>query len=90
MGGIGFCDGPRAAALLRRWKPLVAEPQNAMKEDRVARGIGALAETIERLGRLRFEYESPGIGRLNATVDIEPLGSLPAQPDSGRPRPEAR
>ncbi len=73
-GGIGFCDGPRAASVLRRWRPLAGEDAN----DRVGRGIEALAATIEQLGRLRFTYESPAPGRLVARIDLEPLGTLGA------------
>jgi hypothetical protein len=79
-GGIGFCDGPRAASVLRRWRPLAGEDPN----DRVGRGIDALAATIEQLGRLRFAYESPAPGRLTARIDLEPLGTLrSSQPASG-------
>jgi hypothetical protein len=79
-GGIGFCDGPRAASVLRRWRPLAGEDPN----DRVGRGIDALAATIEQLGRLRFAYESPAPGRLMAKIDLEPLGTLrPSPPSTG-------
>lgn len=79
-GGIGFCDGPRAASVLRRWRPLAGEDAN----DRVGRGIEALASTIEQLGRLRFTYESPAPGRLVARIDLEPLGRLGATRRSDR------
>ncbi|MEY2795650.1 MAG: hypothetical protein RIR10_1366, partial [Planctomycetota bacterium] len=79
-GGIGFCDGPRAASVLRRWRPLASNDPN----DRVGRGIDALAATIEQLGRLRFAYESPAPGRLMAKIDLEPLGTLQSpRPASG-------
>jgi hypothetical protein len=71
-GGLGFCDGPRAADVLRRWRPLASD----QPEDRVARGLEALATTIAGLGRLRFSYIAPGPGRLQATVELEPLGRL--------------
>ncbi|MFM7259602.1 MAG: hypothetical protein ACKO3W_03265 [bacterium] len=73
-GGLGFCDGPRAAAVLRRWRPLAGEQPG----DRVSRGIEALAATVEELGRLRFTYTAPSPGRLQATVELEPLGRLAA------------
>lgn len=74
-GGIGFCDGARAASLLRRWRPLVAadaDPAN----DRVLRGLEALAETVEAVGKLRFEYTLSAQGALRATVEFDPLGSV--------------
>lgn len=74
--GIGFCDGPRAAAMLRRWQPLVQPGVN----DRVARGLGALAEILERLGRIRFRYEMPSQHQVRATLEVEPLGRLNPQP----------
>jgi hypothetical protein len=70
--GIGFCDGPRAAAMLRRWQPLVVPRGN----DRVARGLGAIAELLERMGRIRFRYEMPAAASVEAVVEIEPLGRL--------------
>jgi hypothetical protein len=74
-GGLGFCDGPRAAAVLRRWRPLAGDAP----DDRVGRGIDALAATVEELGRMRFSYTAPGVGRLQATVELEPLGRLAAE-----------
>lgn len=73
-GGIGFCDGPRAAGLLRRWMPLATRAP----EDRVARGIEALSTALERLGRVRFQYEMPTPLTLRAVVEIEPVGTLEA------------
>ncbi|MCE2883609.1 MAG: hypothetical protein LW806_01740 [Planctomycetaceae bacterium] len=75
VGGLGFCDGPRAAAVLRRWRPLAGDAP----DDRVGRGIDALAATVEELGRMRFSYTAPGVGRLQATVELEPLGRLAAE-----------
>lgn len=75
-GGVGFCDGPRAATLLRRWQPLAA----AGDKDRVALGLAALSDTMERLGRVRFQYELPTPSTIRATVEIEPLGRLTGQP----------
>lgn len=70
--GLGFCDGPRAAAMLRRWQPLVVPRGN----DRVARGLAAISELFERMGRIRFRYEMPAAARVEAVVEFEPLGRL--------------
>ncbi len=75
-GGIGFCDGPRAAALLRRWQPFVGGTQASEASKRTLHGIRALANTIEQVGRVRFEYDAPLAGRVHAVIDFEPLGSL--------------
>lgn len=83
-GGIGFCDGPRAATLLRRWMPLATRAP----DDRVARGVEALSTALERLGRVRFRYEMPTPLTLRAVVEIEPAGSLAAP--QGTQRREVR
>jgi len=72
VAGVGFCDGPRAAALLRRWQPLVAADGN----ERFRRGLAALSDILERLGRIRFRYEMPTPLQVEAQLDIEPLGQL--------------
>ena len=71
-GGIGFCDGPRAATLLRRWQPL-AVPGG---RDRVSSGLAAVSQMLERMGRMRFRYELSGPRQIRASIDIEPLGRL--------------
>jgi len=68
--GVGFCDGPRAAALVRRWRPLVVE--GGVGAERISRGLDALATTVEGLGRIRFRYRTPAAHRLEAVVEIEP------------------
>lgn len=70
--GIGFCDGARAASLLRRWQPLVTADGN----QRVARGLQAISAMLERLGRIRFRYELPTPSRVHAEFDLEPMGRL--------------
>ena len=65
--GLGFCDGPRAASLLRRWRPLASNAAN----DRVGSGLEALAATFERLGRVRFMYELPTDNSVRATIEID-------------------
>lgn len=72
VAGIGFCDGPRAGALLRRWQPLVAADGN----ERFKRGLAALSDMLDRLGRIRFRYEMPTPLQVEAEFDIEPLGQL--------------
>jgi len=67
--GIGFCHGPRLAAMLRAWRPLVVD--GADGEDRVARGLAALSDTLERLGPMRFRYEVPGSGRVTAEIEFD-------------------
>ena len=79
--GMGFCDGPRAAALLRRWQPLVREGV----EDRVSVGLRAVADVMQRLGRVRFRYDMASPTRVQATLEIEPLGQL--HDPLGRTRP---
>lgn len=81
--GVGFCDGPRAAAMVRRWKPLVVD--GAKGADRISRGLEAIAKTIEGLGRLRFRYQTPAAHRLEAVVDIEPALRPAAAPTVTRP-----
>ena len=75
-GGIGFCDGPRAATLLRRWQPL-AVPGG---RDRVSSGLAAVSQMLERMGRMRFRYELSGPRQIRAIIDIEPLGRLSETP----------
>jgi hypothetical protein len=74
--GIGFCDGPRAAALLRGWQPLVTNNG----DQRLSRGLAALSDTLEKLGRVRFRYDMPTPRRVEAQFDIEPLGQLAPPP----------
>jgi hypothetical protein len=76
--GIGFCDGPRAAAVVRRWRPLVVE--GVKSSDRIARGLEALATAVEGLGRIRFRYETPAPHRVEAQIEIFPksAGVAPA------------
>lgn len=71
VGAVGFCDGPRAAALLRAWKPLSKPGADAA----LSPGISAVASAFEQLGRMRFEYRLPNARELDATVEIE----LPAR-----------
>ena len=68
--GVGFCDGPRAAAILRRWRPLVVDELGG--RDRISRGLDALARVIEGLGRIRFRYQTPGPHRVEAILEIDP------------------
>ena len=75
--GIGFCDGPRAAALLRRWQPLAREGV----EDRVSIGLRAVADVLERLGRVRFRYDMSSPTQVHASLEIEPLVQLNEQPN---------
>ena len=75
-GGIGFCDGVRAATLLRRWQPLVTPDGN----ERVARGLGAISGMLERLGRIRFRYEMPSPSQVRAEFELEPMGRLATPP----------
>ncbi|MFZ9913951.1 MAG: hypothetical protein ACO3IB_01245, partial [Phycisphaerales bacterium] len=79
-GGVGFCDGPRAATLLRRWMPLAT----GGADDRVAHGIEALSKAMERLGRVRFEFEMPSALTLRARIEVEPLATLAPRRDDGR------
>jgi len=84
--GIGFCDGPRAAALLRRWQPLVRDGV----EDRVSVGLRAVADVFERLGRVRFRYDMASPTRVHAVLEIEPLGQLQelqTRPKGGERKP---
>ncbi len=80
ISGAGFCDGPRAAALMRRWQPLTTPGV----QDRVSKGLSAISDMMEKLGRVRFRYEMPSPVSLKATVEIEPPAKL-AEP-AGRPR----
>ncbi|MSR40681.1 MAG: hypothetical protein EXS10_02115 [Phycisphaerales bacterium] len=71
--GAGFVDGPRAAALLRAWKPL----QRADAAEQSA-GMDALASLIEGIGVVRFRYSIPQEGRVSAELLIEPPSALPS------------
>jgi hypothetical protein len=77
VAGIGFCDGVRASGMLRRWQPLVEpRPAAAPAGDRVSRGILALSDMMERLGRVRFRYEMPSPTQVRAHFEVEPQGRL--------------
>jgi hypothetical protein len=88
--GLGYCDGARMGALLRDWKPLSAATP-AAPDDRVARGVMALAEAVERLGRMRFRYDFAGERTLRAEVEFDerarPAPTAPAQPAARGVRP---
>lgn len=75
--GLGFCDGPRAARLIRAWRPLVIEGDQGSA--RVSRGLDAIASAVDGLGRIRFRYETPGPNRVQASLEIEP-SMIPAGP----------
>ncbi|MEY3143866.1 MAG: hypothetical protein RLY21_2359 [Planctomycetota bacterium] len=80
--GIGFCDGPRAAGIVRQWRPLVVE--GVQGSDRISRGLDALATAVEGLGRVRFRYQTPAPHRVEAQIEIEPKvvaadGAVPAK-----------
>ena len=77
ISGAGFCDGPRAAALMRRWQPLTTPGV----QDRVAKGLSAISDMMEKLGRVRFRYDMPSPVSLRATVEIEPPAKL-AEPST--------
>lgn len=89
--GLGFCDGARAASLLRRWQPLVsARPLPvqgaAVPQDRLAVGIGAVADALERVGRMRFQYATPNERQVHLVVEFESIGALgPGAVRSARP-----
>lgn len=74
--GVGFCDGPRAAILIRRWRPFASDDP----ADRVSRGLDAIAGTFERFGRIRFRYERPSLNRVRATIELEQPGMLAPKP----------
>jgi hypothetical protein len=78
--GLGYCDGVRMGALLRTWKPLSA-PASAAGEDRVTRGVVALAEALERLGRMRFRYDFAGERTIRAEIEFD---------ERARPAPTTR
>jgi hypothetical protein len=82
VAGVGFCDGARAASLVRSWRPLVLE--GAKGSDRLARGLEAVASAVEGLGRIRFRYETPRANRVQATLEIEP-SMVPAAPPTAFP-----
>ena len=74
--GLGFCDGPRAATLMRRWRPFASDTSPADMHNRVLHGIHAIANMMEQLGRVRFQYDAPSAGCIHAVIDFEPLGTL--------------
>lgn len=76
--GIGFCDGPRAAGLVRRWRPLVIDGEKG--SERISRGLEALATAVEGLGRVRFRYETPAPHRVVAEIEIEPRAAVASVP----------
>jgi len=78
--GLGYCDGVRTGALLRSWKPLSAQAP-AAPEDRVTRGVVALAEALERLGRMRFRYDFAGERTIRAEIEFD---------ERARPAPTTR
>ena len=81
VAGLGFCDGPRAASIIRRWRPLAGDAP----DDRVARGLEAVAEALSHLGRVRFEYTLPSAHRIDAVLRFEPRARLaPAAGEAGR------
>lgn len=80
--GIGFCDGPRAAAVVRRWRPLVVE--GIKSSDRISRGLDALATAVEGLGRVRFRYETPAPHRVEALIEIVPKSAAPVPAASAK------
>ncbi|MFM7134593.1 MAG: hypothetical protein ACKO0W_09785, partial [Planctomycetota bacterium] len=84
VGAVGFCDGPRAAALLRAWKPLSKPGADAA----LTPGISAVASAFEQLGRMHFQYRLPNARELEATVEVE----LPArlEGDGARARKSGR
>lgn len=88
--GIGFCDGPRAASLLRRWRPLVDVRAGAVAPEsrRVAAGLEALASAMERFGRMRFQYATPNDRRMHLVVEFEAIGTMatPAEAGAGMPK----
>ena len=87
--GIGFCDGARAAELIRRWRPFATDAPG----DRASVGLGAIANAFERIGRIRFQYERPSVNRVRALLEVEPLGTLGVEPraaDMVRPTPPDR
>lgn len=73
---IGFCDGPRAAALLRVWKPLTKSGGEA----RLSPGIAAVADALEQLGRMRFRYQTPNAREIDAVIDFEMPERASARP----------
>lgn len=81
VAGLGFLDGPRAAAIIRAWKPLVAD--GSFSTSRVGRGLEALASAVAGLGRVRFAYETPCTSRVRATIELEPA-VRPAGPPTDR------
>jgi hypothetical protein len=81
VAGLGFCDGPRAASIIRRWRPLAGDAP----DDRVALGLEAVAEALSHLGRVRFEYTLPSSHRIDAVLRFEPRARLaPTAGEAGR------
>lgn len=74
--GIGFCDGPRAAGIVRKWRPLVVD--GIKGAERIGRGLDALATAVEGLGRVRFRYQTPAPHRVEAQIEIEPKAAVAA------------
>lgn len=80
VAGLGFCDGPRAASIIRRWRPLAGDAP----DDRVALGLEAVAEALSHLGRVRFEYTLPSPHRIEAVLRLEPRARLAPPEAAGR------
>ncbi len=76
VAGIGFCDGPLVASLIRRWRPLAGDGP----DDRIARGLEAVADAMSHLGRMRFEYTLPNEHRIDAVLRLEPRVRLRTEP----------
>lgn len=81
--GVGFCDGPRAAAMVRNWRPLVVDGQAGA--ERISRGLDALARAVEGLGRMRFRYQTPGPHRVEAILEIDPAVRAVGPPTATQP-----
>ena len=81
--GVGFCDGPRAAAMVRRWRPLVVDGLGGA--DRISRGLEALARVTEGLGHIRFRYQTPGPHRVEAVLELDPAVRFAGPPTATAP-----
>jgi hypothetical protein len=79
--GFGFCDGRRAANLIRAWQPLVEGQGPGVV--RLQRGLEAVATALEGVGKVSFRYETPSANTLRATVDIVQASRAPAAPGAG-------
>ncbi|MBI1302424.1 MAG: hypothetical protein GC172_01325 [Phycisphaera sp.] len=88
--GLGYCDGARTGELLRTWKPLSLSAPD-VPEDRVARGIAAVADALERLGRMRFRYDFPSERTIRAEIEFDerarPASTAPLTPAARGVRP---